>query len=85
MRAQVGDWLIVKGRTESRPTRRGEITAVSGADGAPPFTVHWLDTDRTGLVFPGPDATVLTGEEMADADRQAAQRVERVQQLLSDR
>jgi len=69
MKANVGDWLIVESREEGHPARRGEIVAVRHEDGSPPFTVRWTDDDHEGLVFPGPDARVLTTAELADHDR----------------
>jgi len=65
LHAHVGDWLVVKAATLSRPERRGEIVAV-GEGGAPPFTVRWTSDDHEAIVFPGPDARVLTSAELAD-------------------
>lgn len=74
MRAQVGHWLIVHGHTPGHPDRRGQILGV-GPAGAPPFTVRWTDDDRQSLVFPGPDAEILTAESLfpssADGARHA--------------
>lgn len=58
MHANVGDWLIVKGAKLDDLTRKGEIVQLVHEGGAPPFYVHWLDTDRVTLVFPGPDAHI---------------------------
>jgi hypothetical protein len=71
MFAQVGDWLVVESRSEGRPARRGEIVGVSRADGAPPYRVRW-SADHEALVFPGPDARVLTTAELANPDRAPA-------------
>ena len=43
MQAQVGDELTVKGRHQCDEDRHGEIIEVIGADGAPPYIVHWRD------------------------------------------
>jgi hypothetical protein len=43
MQAQVGDELTVKGRHQGDEDRHGEIIEVIGADGAPPYMVHWRD------------------------------------------
>jgi hypothetical protein len=43
MEAQVGDELTVKGRHQGDEDRHGEIIEVIGADGAPPYMVHWRD------------------------------------------
>jgi hypothetical protein len=39
------------------PERTGEIVEVRGAGGEPPYLVRFED-GHTGLVFPGPDATI---------------------------
>ena len=59
MRAEIGNWLVVRGRTLDAPVREGQIVEVAHADGSPPYLVHWLDEDRRSLVFPGPDAMVV--------------------------
>ena len=35
--------------------REAEIVEVLGVNGAPPFRVRWLDTGRTGLLYPDSD------------------------------
>jgi hypothetical protein len=67
MHANPGDWLLVKSSRESRPPRRAAILAVA-SDGGPPFTVRWQDSGREALVFPGPDAEVLTAAQQAELD-----------------
>jgi hypothetical protein len=62
MRAQPGDFLLVEGPTEHSHTRRGEILAVHGDKGGPPFMVRWQDSGHEALVFPGPDAHVEATE-----------------------
>ncbi len=37
--------------------RTGEITEVRGANGEPPYLVHFED-GHEGLVYPGPDTVV---------------------------
>ncbi|WP_084008859.1 DUF1918 domain-containing protein [Planomonospora sphaerica] len=32
-------------------------------DGTPPYVVRWVDDEHEGLVFPGPDARVVTKED----------------------
>ncbi|GAA2753926.1 DUF1918 domain-containing protein [Amnibacterium kyonggiense] len=59
MHAEVGDELVVQARRQGEPSRRGEILEVHGAGGSEPFVVRWDDSGRTGLVFPGADATVV--------------------------
>ena len=58
MRAEVGDHLVVEGNTVGAPRREGDIVEVRGADGAPPYIVHW-DDGHDGMAFPGPDAHVI--------------------------
>jgi hypothetical protein len=60
MHANVGDRLLVEGRTAEAARREGEVLEVRGKDGTPPFLVRWSD-GHEGLVFPGPDAHVLPG------------------------
>jgi hypothetical protein len=44
MKAEVGDWLVIKGATIDQPDQRGLITEVHSPDGSPPYVVRWLDT-----------------------------------------
>lgn len=57
MRAQIGDRLVVEGKTVDVPRRDGEVIEVHGEDGGPPYLVRWAD-GHEGLTFPGPDAHV---------------------------
>ncbi|MGN6577890.1 MAG: DUF1918 domain-containing protein [Nocardioides sp.] len=59
MRANVGDQLLVEGRTVDTPRRAGEILEVHGENGAPPYVVRWAD-GQEGLVYPGPDAHIVS-------------------------
>jgi hypothetical protein len=77
MFAKRGDWLVVKSASDARPARRAAILATA-ADGRPPYTVRWLDTDHEAIVFPGPDAEVITVEQQRELDRRQAARAERV-------
>ncbi len=74
MKAHVGDWLVVKGSTVERADQRGLITEVRSADGSPPYVVQWQATSHVATVFPGPDALVLTPEELEVADARARSR-----------
>lgn len=58
MQAQVGDRILVEGRTVGTKRRDGEVIEVRGEDGAPPYVVRWSD-GHEGLTFPGPDAHVV--------------------------
>lgn len=57
MKAEVGDQLVVKGRTVSDEGRSGEIIEVHGAAGAPPYMVRWRDGHES-LFFPSADTVV---------------------------
>jgi hypothetical protein len=81
MRAKVGDWLVVNSHADGRPTRHGEIVAVGG-DGGPPYTVRWAETDHEAVVFPGPDAVVLSAPERAERARREAERIARLQSAI---
>ena len=74
MKANVGDWLMLKGATIDRPDQRGLITEVHSSDGSPPYVVRWLDADHVATVFPGPDAVVVTAEDQKEADERARHR-----------
>ncbi|HWM75380.1 MAG TPA: DUF1918 domain-containing protein [Nocardioides sp.] len=61
MQAQVGDRIVVEGRSVGNARRDGEVIEVRGDDGAPPYVVRWSD-GHEGLTFPGPDAHVVPKE-----------------------
>ncbi|OBA95387.1 hypothetical protein A5662_01635 [Mycobacteriaceae bacterium 1482268.1] len=77
MKANVGDWLVIKGRTTERADQRGLITEVHSADGSPPYVVQWVVTGHVATVFPGPDAIVVSPEEQQAADNRTQERVRR--------
>ena len=58
MHAESGDFLVIASNRLEAPPRVGLIEEVHGADGAPPYVVHWEENDRTTIVFPGSDAHV---------------------------
>ncbi len=82
MQAHSGDWLIMHSHTDGGHVRKAEIIT-TGADGAPPYTVRWIEDDRESVVFPGPDAQVLSAEEQAQIDRAEAKQIDKVQSALS--
>lgn len=84
MHAEVGDWLIVNSRSEGRPVRRAAIIGV-GTDGQPPYTVRWTDTDREALVFPGPDADVVSAAAQAERDHAESERIRQLQSAITTR
>lgn len=75
MKANVGDWLEMKGTTTELADRRGLILEVHGADGSPPYVVRWLDNDHEATVFPGSDAVVITAAEQQQVDERARLRL----------
>ena len=85
MKAEVGDWLVMKGFTIDQPDQRGLITEVHSTDGSPPYVVHWLGNDHVATVFPGPDAIVVTAAEQKAADEHANQRIASVQSGITHR
>jgi hypothetical protein len=58
MIAHIGDRLVLAGTHLGDVRRVGIITAVTHADGTPPYQVRWLHDDRTTLIFPGPEAHI---------------------------
>jgi hypothetical protein len=66
MRADTGDLLIVKGRSDSSAARRAMVLEAHGPDGSAPFLVRWIESGHKALVFPGSDAVVVTEAEQAD-------------------
>src|SRR6202022_1679865 len=74
MKANVGDWLVIKGTTTERSDQRGLITEVLSADGSPPYVVRWLATGHVATVVPGSDAIVVTPEQQEAAEERAQER-----------
>lgn len=85
MKADVGDWLVIKGTTTERADQRGLITEVHGKDGSPPYVVQWLADGHEATVFPGSDAVVVTASEQQRADEKARSRIASVQSTLTHR
>jgi len=83
MKANVGDWLVIKGTTVDKHDQRGLIVGVRSADGSSPFVVRWLVDDHEATVYPGPDAIVVTQDEQAAADERARSRAESVQHQIA--
>ncbi len=76
--ANVGDWLIVKSRASGHSERRAVILGV-GTDGLAPFTVKWVDDGRQALMFPGPDAHIVTPAQVTARNDAEAKRIAAVQ------
>jgi hypothetical protein len=62
MKAKRGDRLVVASSQLDHPPAVGEILEVHGSEGDPPFLVRWDGDGHETLVFPGPDARVITPE-----------------------
>jgi len=73
MKARVGDQLIVKGFHLGDPERKGVITEVHGANGAPPYLVRWSD-GRESSFFPSSD--VVVEHVYVPAQRQSAELIQ---------
>ncbi|WP_127507986.1 DUF1918 domain-containing protein [Actinoplanes solisilvae] len=58
MIAHVGDRIVLEGTHLGDARRTGIIVALGHTDGSPPYQVHWLDNDRTTLIFPGAEARI---------------------------
>jgi hypothetical protein len=84
MKAHPGDWIIMHSHTDGGPVRKAEVIA-TGADGAPPYTVRWIEDDRESVVFPGPDAQILTAQEQAAHDRAETEKIGKFQSALGVR
>ncbi|MEU5975453.1 DUF1918 domain-containing protein [Streptomyces sp. NPDC047315] len=65
MHANVGDKLLVHGRTVGHHDRTAEVVEVLGEGGAPPYRVRFDDDGHECLVSPGPDAVVRPHEQPA--------------------
>ena len=65
--AEVGNWIVLHGRTPDDTVREGQIVDVPHADHGPPYLVRWTDDDRLSLVFPGSDARILPAAPHAAA------------------
>lgn len=60
VKAAIGDKLIVEGTHGGDPRKVGFIVELHHPDGSPPYLVHWEGDDHESLVFPGPDAHVVS-------------------------
>jgi hypothetical protein len=82
MKAQVGDWLVIKGTTTELADQRGLITDVHGADGSPPYVVRWVNTGHEATIFPGSDVLIVTAAEQQKADERARSQIASAQSAL---
>ncbi|MEV0672027.1 DUF1918 domain-containing protein [Mycobacterium sp. NPDC050441] len=77
MKAHVGDFLVIKGTTTDQHEQHAEILEVRTEDGAPPYVVRWLVTGHEAMVYPGPDAVIVSAADHARAAERAAERAGR--------
>ncbi|MEJ8633889.1 MULTISPECIES: DUF1918 domain-containing protein [Streptomyces] len=61
MHANVGDKLLVHGRTVGQHDRTAEVVEVLGQKGTPPYRVRY-DDGHEALMSPGPDTVVKPDE-----------------------
>ncbi|MGW5383147.1 DUF1918 domain-containing protein [Nocardia sp. NPDC003963] len=73
MRAHVGDWLVIEHGAADGAVQRGLIEEIHGENGNPPYLVHWTETGRRALMFPGPDAHVVTAADLHASQHAAAE------------
>jgi hypothetical protein len=59
VKAVAGDQVVVESSHLMAHRREGQIVEVHDPSGAPPYLVHWTDTDSESLFFPGPDAHIV--------------------------
>ncbi|MFC9555261.1 DUF1918 domain-containing protein [Rhodococcus sp. NPDC056960] len=83
MHAEPGDWLVVKGTIVDSPDEVGHIIEVRHSDGAPPYLVRWIRDGHEALVFPGPDAHVVTAAEKDREDTHERHRISAVQDAIA--
>lgn len=62
MKAKAGDRLVLESHSGS-PRRVAVITDLLRHDGSPPYWVKWLDNEREGLYYPGPDCRIEAPRE----------------------
>jgi hypothetical protein len=84
MKADAGDWLVIKSGALGHRDLRGLIAEVRSPDGEPPYRVRWLATGEEATVFPGPDAIVVTAAQQKAADERARSRFAAMQAAITD-
>ncbi|AVZ72033.1 DUF1918 domain-containing protein [Streptomyces lunaelactis] len=62
MQANVGDTLLVHGRTVGQHDKVAEVVEVLGPQGTPPYRVRFQD-GHEALMSPGPDTVVQHPEQ----------------------
>jgi len=69
MSAVPGDRVTVYAR--HGPDRDGEVVAVRGPDGQPPYVVRWSASGEETVFFPGPGTVIQQGAGGSRPDRPA--------------
>lgn len=72
LQAQPGDTLVLQPAGPAGLPRRGEILAVHGPHGTPPYLVRWLAGDYDSVITPGPTAHILPRDAAAAAEGHAS-------------
>jgi hypothetical protein len=57
-RASVGDRITLTPNAPHARVRDGVIVEVQNGNGAPPYVVHWLDTQERALLYPGANTAI---------------------------
>lgn len=65
LKADAGDVLVIDPDGQSGLPRIGQIIAVLGQDGAPPYRVHWVVGDYESLISPVAGAYVRKSRQRA--------------------
>ena len=64
---RAGDLILIRGHAVGHKERKATIVEARGADGGPPYIVHWHDDPHDEphdvLFFPGSDADIVAREE----------------------
>lgn len=58
LKAHVGDRITLAPTVPGSRTRDGVIVEVQNGNGAPPYIVHWLDTQERALLYPGANTSI---------------------------
>jgi hypothetical protein len=82
VKANIGDWLVVKRGADNRHGQRGVITAVRPG-GVPPYTVRWMEDDLETIVFPSPDAEIVSPTRLVELDRLQVEQIARAQAAIT--
>lgn len=82
LRAARGDWIVIERAGIGQPARKGLIVGVRSVDGSPPYLVRWAGHGHTSLMFPGPDARVVSARAARRPALRLSSRLSRIWRLL---